>query len=188
MTCLTPTRPLQVLSAPLVVADGNLPLPSLLALMALCHTHRVPLFFEPTDLRKAALPLSSPTPSALTYCSPNLPELRAMLATLPGEPEELGSLSLATAEQVLPRVAAATARLLEHYGISVVMVTLSECGVLVVRRGPPSAPLPLRGALGPNSGEVSGVWYPGEPVDRQSVVSVSGAGDCLAAGTLHTEH
>ena len=64
----------------------------------------VPLFYEPTDLSKACLPLSSPLPMAMTYCSPNLGELRAMVATLPGEVLVGSGLCLATAEEVVPQV------------------------------------------------------------------------------------
>jgi hypothetical protein len=39
----------------------------------------------------------------------------------------------------------AYARLVRHHGLSVLLVTMSECGVLLVRRGHPEEPLPLRG-------------------------------------------
>ncbi len=37
--------------------------------------------------------------------------------------------------------------LISHYGLEVVLVTMSRDGVLLVRRGEPEDPLPRRGAL-----------------------------------------
>ena len=81
----------------------------------------------------------------------------------------------------------ATRQLLEHYNIRVILVTLSEHGVVLVRRGGPEDPLPTKSSLTQGArmmgAEVSGVWYPcTEPCT--SVVSVSGAGDCLTAGFI----
>merc|ERR1711974_174127 len=62
---------------------------------------------------------------------------------------------------------------------------MSEAGVLIVRQGLPDAPLPLAGRLNlPLDSSVSAVWYKGHPCPQTSLVSVSGAGDCLAAGFI----
>jgi len=175
----------EIMTAPLVVADGNLSQETLHTLLDMCSTHKVPLFFEPTDLRKANLPLSSPSVSAMTYCSPNLNELNSMLSYLTGVHTQLPKVTLDNAKETVLEVGAAAAKLVEEYGLSVVLVTLSECGVIVVRRGQPTDPLPRKGSLSSSSGSsVSGVWYPGQPCSPDSVVSVSGAGDCLTAGFI----
>jgi len=175
----------EVVSAPLVVADGNMPQESLLTLMELCHKHKVPLFFEPTDLRKACLPLASSTPSAMVYTSPNLSELDAMLRTLPGGSQHLPKITPTSEDSLVLHVANEAVKLITHYGISVLLVTMSEAGVLIVRQGLPDAPLPLAGRVDPRlDSPVSAVWYKGQPCSPNSLVSVSGAGDCLAAGFI----
>ena len=142
------------------------------------------MFFEPTDLRKADLPLASPTPSAMAYCSPNLGELATMLATIPGT-DSLPSINLENADDVAPLVAKAAAHLVDHYDLSVVMVTMSELGVLLVRRGGPEDPLPRSGRpAAPAGAPVSATWYRGAPCPPSEIVSVSGAGDCLAGGFI----
>ena len=42
-------------------------------------------------------------------------------------------------------------RVLEHYGLEVILVTMSRAGVLLVRRGDPAEPLPRKGALRSNN-------------------------------------
>ena len=138
----------------------------------------VPLFYEPTDLRKARLPLSSPTPSAMVYTSPNLSELKAMLEELPGSSQHLPKISSSSNESDVLHIAREASKLIAHYGISVLLVTMSEAGVLLVRQGLPDAPLPLSGQpLMLQKSPLSAVWYKGQPCPATSLVSVSGAGD-----------
>jgi len=175
----------EIASAPLVVADGNMPQESLLVLMSICHKNKVPLFYEPTDLRKARLPLSSPIPSAMVFTSPNLGELKAMLEELPGSSQHLPKISSSSNESDVLHIAREASKLIAYYGISVLLVTMSEAGVLLVRQGLPDAPLPLSGqSLMLQKSPLSAVWYKGQPCPATSLVSVSGAGDCLAAGFI----
>ena len=109
-----------------------------------------------------------------------------MLATLPGlsVPLKPSPVTLENCEEAVVEVAEATRQLISHYGLQVVLVTLSECGVVLVRKGRPSQPLPSRASLSGGPG-VSAVWYPcTDPCPPPQVVSVSGAGDCLTAGFL----
>ena len=64
--------------------------------------------------------------------------------------------------------------------MTLLMVTLSEHGVVIVRKGSPEDPLVT---TRPKTNVVSGVWYPCSDPCTQ-VVSVSGAGDCLTAGFI----
>merc|ERR1719334_2143456 len=116
----------------------------------------------------------------MTYCSPNLNELKSMLLTLPGTPPELPSVTLDTIEENAKDIALAARKLLIHYNLKVILVTLSECGVIIVRLGQPKDPLPTKLIPVPASVAdiVTAVWYPcTSPCEH--VVSVSGAGDCL---------
>ena len=169
-------------ASPMVVCDGNLSEEAVHALLDICHAHSVPFFYEPADLSKASKPLTSPRHASITYTSPNLNELNSMLATLPRPPAPLQPLTADNVRTQVAEVGRAARQLVEHYGIQVVLVTLSEHGAVIVRRGEHTAPLPSRSS-GAGAGRVSGVWYPCT-APCPAVVSVSGAGDCLTAGFI----
>ena len=113
----------------------------------------------------------------MVYTSPNLSELDAMLGTLPGGSQHLPKITPTCEDSLVLLVAKEAAKLITHYGISVLLVTVSEVGVLIVRQGLPDAPLPLAGRGLPTlDTSVSAVWYKGQPCPPTSLVSVSGAG------------
>jgi len=172
----------EVRESSLVVCDGNMSQETVHTLMEICSKNQTPFFYEPTDIRKAVKPLLSPHHSAMTYCSPNLNELNAMLSTLPNVITPLPSITLQTATEVIPTVASAANNLLTQYNLGVVLVTLSECGVVLVRRGSHTASLPSKKNMFYDDG-TSAVWYPCTSPCTE-VVSVSGAGDCLSSGFI----
>ena len=113
----------------------------------------------------------------MVYTSPNLSELKAMLETIPGANQHLPSVTATSEKSDVARIATEAVKLISHYGISVLLATMSEAGVLLVRQDLPEAPLPLAGHLNPSrEGCVSAVWYKGQPCPPTSLVSVSGAG------------
>ena len=113
----------------------------------------------------------------MVYTSPNLSELKAMLETIPGANQHLPSVTATSEKSDVTRIATEAVKLISHYGISVLLATMSEAGVLLVRQDLPEAPLPLAGHLNPSrEGSVSAVWYKGHPCPPTSLVSVSGAG------------
>ena len=172
----------ELAASSLIVCDGNMELSAVHALLDISHTHKIPFFYEPADLSKAVKPLSSPRHSAMTFCSPNLNELNSMLSTLPQLVGPVTELSLTNSCEKVPEIADRARQLITHYGLQVVLVTLSECGLVLVRRGSPEDPLPTKGRLTGGRG-LSAVWYPcHDPATHP--VSVSGAGDCLTAGFI----
>ncbi|KAG6458659.1 hypothetical protein O3G_MSEX010990 [Manduca sexta] len=66
--------------APLVVIDGNPPQETINHVLKLCHELQKPVFFEPTDRRKAIKAINEE--STVTFTSPNLKELREWLTIL----------------------------------------------------------------------------------------------------------
>jgi len=127
----------------------------------------IPVLFEPTDLRKARKLAQSLHFAAVTYASPNKRELAAMAGSsaIAVNPDE-------AARQCLP---------LLQQGLQVVVVTMGSEGVLVVRRGRPDDPLPIKNdPVTPIAEKISAVHYPC-PLVATDVASVSGAGDCFAA-------
>lgn len=77
---VTPERILQcqkhIAEASLVVLDGNFSQETIDTVLQLCLQSNIPVFFEPTDPRKAIKALKSPFAKAITYTSPNIHELR----------------------------------------------------------------------------------------------------------------
>lgn len=177
----------KIVNSPLVVVDGNMPQETIDALFHLCHSHSVPLFYEPTDSgQKALKPFLTGLPEAMTYCSPNLAELCDMSTTILEKSSQLDleylqNLKQTDLKKLLNILTDICQRLMDHHGLSVMMITLSAEGVLLVRRGLPDDPLPLS-PKSSMSTRISAVHYPGCPAD--AVVSVSGAGDCLTAGFI----
>ncbi|XP_043194157.1 pseudouridine-metabolizing bifunctional protein C1861.05-like isoform X2 [Amphibalanus amphitrite] len=172
-----------LVSSPLVVTDANTPSPSLSAAARLCAAAGVPIWFEPTDLRKAvksaALLTAGHQPPVL-YSSPNAAELHTMLTAL--TPDRPGAFHLLKGDQLLDACRDASLRLLEHFHC--LLVTMGTNGVMISRRGGRSEPLPLGpGARAlPAGGPTSCVHYP--VTAASNVVNVSGAGDCFNAGFI----
>ncbi len=111
--------------------------------------------------------------SSITYATPNLSELASLAGDSEVRPSNLGT------------VASLASSLLRH--LQVVVVTMGEGGVMVVRRGSAADPLPLHNdqeewQSGERVARSSARHYPSRPVER--VASVNGAGDCLAAAFL----
>ncbi|XP_053602036.1 uncharacterized protein LOC128670418 [Plodia interpunctella] len=139
--------------APMVVLDGNVPKTTMEHVMRVCDRLQKPVFFEPTDTRKAVKPLQYGT---LTYASPNLAELKAMANYLNPGPYTNSPDALMEVIELAKRVSS----------IRNIVVTLSSNGVLLVKN---------------SSQEVH--YYPAELVN--TIVNVSGAGDCFAGGFIH---
>lgn len=171
----------RITNAPLVLVDGNLSQHTINFVLDMCSAAHVPVWYEPTDVKKAAKPWEGGRGSAVTFTSPNLNELRALCAFL-----HLGEVGEAPARgedvpQFVRSVLRAAAPLLDH--AAALMVTLGSQGFVILRRSPaggedePLLPVPScpgRGA------EPVGLYFPALPAPH--VASVSGAGDCLAAG------
>nr|XP_045613763.1 ribokinase-like [Procambarus clarkii] len=189
---ITPTHVRQfedeISTSPLVVMDGNLPQCTINYILDLCASCHVPVWYEPTDIQKATKPWREGRGRAVTFSSPNLNELRALCSYLglggvgevPASSEDLHGM--------LQQVLATAAPLLETmHGL---IVTLGANGFMVLRQAchgieDPLLPVPARG-LHPcttlEAPEVVGLHFPA-PQPAQ-IVSVSGAGDCLAGGFI----
>ena len=164
----------------MLICDGNLSESSIHTLMEICNKHSVPFFFDPADLSKATKPLTSTNIRSVSfYSSPNLNELNSMLSTLPSSIPAITSITAVNVGEKVVEIAEASKQLLEHYNMTLLLVTLSEHGVVIVRKGRPEDPL-MTSSM---TTGVSGVWYPCSDPCTQ-VVSVSGAGDCLTAGFI----
>eukprot|EP00095_Tigriopus_kingsejongensis_P001583 maker-scaffold831_size90909-snap-gene-0.15 protein:Tk01583 transcript:maker-scaffold831_size90909-snap-gene-0.15-mRNA-1 annotation:"pseudouridine-metabolizing bifunctional" len=183
---ITPTLIKQKMSLfadhpPMLIMDGNLSQEALNHLLQIRHAMDIPVFYEPTDVRKADKFLNSGAATAVTYFSPNFRELLAVADTMPEDLEEVSD-----DDDLQRRLHQAVDICLDMLTLlEVVLVTLGDDGVLVVRRGSSKEPLPLRNdPLVKSRSEftVSAVHYPVRKIC--DAVSVSGAGDCLSAAFI----
>ncbi|QQP58088.1 Pseudouridinemetabolizing bifunctional protein C186105like, partial [Caligus rogercresseyi] len=137
--------------APLIVLDGNIPLATVEAIKKKALEGRVPVLFEPTDVHKAHKPFSNlETASSITYISPNERELEFILKKYDLNLGERINYCIDLSQEILCYV-------------QVIVVTLAENGVLVIRRGSSSSD-------------------PFLSIMTHRVLSSSGAGDCFIAG------
>ncbi|XP_071501415.1 uncharacterized protein [Diadema antillarum] len=173
-------------SARFVCMDGNIPAETIQFVSALCHQHRVPLWFEPTCVVKSAKVCRSDAWKTLTYASPNFNELRSMYAALEGE-ETINFQDDPSFTDKLRECLQLSRVLLRH--VYCLIITLGEEGILVCRNAEPEDQFVVN-AQGLDDIEIDGMFsavhYPAatSPTSEGSVVSVSGAGDCLAAGIV----
>ncbi|KAJ8321969.1 hypothetical protein KUTeg_000440 [Tegillarca granosa] len=119
--------------APLVCIDGNISTEAIEYITNLCQSYHVPVWFEPTDVHKAAKPLQTKVKKGLTYSSPNLNELRSMYTCLTGETVDGKTDNLEAEEMSVDTVLEEAVRLSKVVvkEIPVVMVTLGKHGLML---------------------------------------------------------
>ncbi len=105
--------------ASLVAIDSNFPQETIESVLQLCQESKVPVFFEPTDPRKAIKALKSKWSNAITYTSPNIHELAAML----GQSEPISKHNLIESARKLKE---------QLVGLKALLVTLGHDGVLLL--------------------------------------------------------
>ena len=132
-------------SAPLVIADNNLPRDTMTWLRELCKAHSLPLWVEPTAADKCDRLRGNL--DGVTWLSPNVEELEAIVER-----------RLETREQVIE-----AARELIAQGVGTVFVTLGEEGLVHVTADAadayPSAPVVVVDVIGAGDAFVAGtVW------------------------------
>ena len=62
----------------MVVLDANFSSETIDCILQVCHSSQIPVFFEPTDPRKARKATQSAFASVIHFASPNIHELRTM--------------------------------------------------------------------------------------------------------------
>ncbi|XP_063547341.1 uncharacterized protein LOC134754840 [Cydia strobilella] len=148
--------------APVVIVDGNAPQSTIKYVIQHCSKINKPVFFEPTDLRKATKVLHSGL--RIAYASPNLNELRAMARFV--KPYMLPDYVNGVDEILY------LSKMLSSF-IECLIVTLGSKGVIIVRN---------KDVHG-NGHDTTAKLYPVNI--SENIQNVSGAGDCFASGFLH---
>ena len=147
--------------APLVILDANFSQKVMDKVLELCCVHQVPVFFEPTDPAKSVKAFESPFSKAIKYASPNIHELRFIANSDKKGQNDPNEHNL---EDVVNECTELAKQIKAKTSISTLIVTLGEHGALVFE--------------GQNQVQHFKV------APEENVVSVSGAGDCLAAGFI----
>ncbi|XP_070533331.1 uncharacterized protein [Ptychodera flava] len=117
----------EISSAPLVCMDGNIPMDTIDYICDLCNHYGVPVWFEPTCVKKGQKPFLSGASKSITYISPNISELRNICSVL----DENISTSTDQSGHTIEEVIALCQMVLQH--VYCVLVTLGKDGVLVCR-------------------------------------------------------
>ncbi|KAL4705043.1 hypothetical protein ACJJTC_009831 [Scirpophaga incertulas] len=144
--------------APIVVIDGNIPQTTIDHVLQICNEMKKPVFFEPTDKRKAIKAIKGK--HRITYASPNLAELCAMATYLEPKVEK----TLLYTQEILKLCTVVLQK------INFLIVTMGSKGVITVRKTNDNTHLDAR-------------LYPVNPVVK--INNVSGAGDCFSSGFVN---
>ncbi|CAG7828273.1 unnamed protein product [Allacma fusca] len=185
--------------ASIVLLDGNIPTETMSTVFEICFRYSVPLWFEPTEIRKAKKILEVPREywSSLRYISPNLRELMSITA-LPSSQAEFATLEkgfdnwdkagdnssismnidmnineILTAGNFLP-THPTLSHLISHCfsiftGLEIILLTRGTQGFFVLER---------------DGNSFSAMHFPAPDIHPKDLKSVSGAGDCLNAGFI----
>ncbi|XP_077294269.1 uncharacterized protein LOC143916882 [Arctopsyche grandis] len=143
--------------APLIVLDGNVPIQTMSCVLELACELNIPVFFEPTDQRKAIKPFKTEHWKAVKFATPNMNELKAIAFSLGYNKNHLSKDNMQLALELSSYVA-------NH--IDNLLITLGK----------------IYGVC--SNDDLNRRLY---PIPREvNVKNVSGAGDCLAGGFIYS--
>ncbi|XP_011505540.1 PREDICTED: pseudouridine-metabolizing bifunctional protein C1861.05 [Ceratosolen solmsi marchali] len=164
-------------NAPLLVIDGNPSLDAMEFALDICLQNQIPVWYEPTDINKA-LKIFECGPrwqQVLHFISPNVNELMAIAKHLQ---IPIPSNESNTDFEIVKKTSEFLAQ-----RIPVVITTLGEQGVLITRKSSANELLLDKNNDSIESSAIQSRLYP--PLNfAGEIISVSGCGDCLAAGII----
>ena len=166
--------------ASMVVLDANFADQTVDCILQLCHSCQIPVFFEPTDPRKACKAVKSAYASAIQFASPNIHELRTMaqevVSGLKTPPQQIvkPTENEDNLEALLKECTSLGRILMQKMPFATLVITLGKHGALLIE--PPTT----KEAEAGNTCHFKCV----AEQDQNSIVSASGAGDCLAAAFI----
>nr|XP_033331450.1 pseudouridine-metabolizing bifunctional protein C1861.05 [Megalopta genalis]XP_033331451.1 pseudouridine-metabolizing bifunctional protein C1861.05 [Megalopta genalis]XP_033331452.1 pseudouridine-metabolizing bifunctional protein C1861.05 [Megalopta genalis] len=172
-------------NASYIILDGNLPLNTIKYILDLAAHSKIPVWYEPTDVKKATkiFETESQWQNVLHVISPNRNELKAIAKCLGiSVPKGKSSMDLEEVKAIAEHVAEI---------VPVVISTLGSQGVLVVRKALGNDPFyDKEGKLVANTAITSRLYPPLSYTveDSNEKFSVSGCGDCLTAGMIYGIH
>jgi pseudouridylate synthase / pseudouridine kinase len=163
-------------SSRLVVFDANLSIEGMKTTLEICQSSNVPVWFEPTDPRRAEFVVQTNLWKTLSFTSPNLKELRRMAAVAGA------TIDSSSGDTDILREGSKLAKFLVEQGVANVIVTLGRQGCLIANRNQGDQPFSTFSKQN-LSNPVKVRIYPVQTKNLDPV-SVSGAGDCFAAALI----
>lgn len=160
-----------------LVLDGNPPLDTMNLSIEVSKKEKIPLWYEPTDLHKALkiFKCGNGWKNVLNFISPNLNELLAIAEYFKIQaPPKNSEIDL----KIIKKIAEQLVEL-----VPVVITTLGARGVLVARKSSENEPFLDEHNTLVETTNINSRLYPTPHLDKK-IVSVSGCGDCLAAGII----
>uniref|UniRef100_A0A1I8PQD8 Carbohydrate kinase PfkB domain-containing protein n=1 Tax=Stomoxys calcitrans TaxID=35570 RepID=A0A1I8PQD8_STOCA len=180
--------------APLVIIDGNLPRDTIVYILEQARLFRIPVFFEPTDLRIAGRPFQI-IPGSLTQqirlITPNYAELDNLVAAVcPAKQQTRVIPDFDSFEKLLASVQSLLHVI--HDRFDCIVVTLGQHGVVLSLKAcidPYKCGLFLNnryvlGLVGTTKNAIHRIIFFPTPFVVKRVVNVSGAGDSFAGGFI----
>ncbi|KAG0567638.1 hypothetical protein KC19_7G150400 [Ceratodon purpureus] len=179
--------------APIVMLDANLLPPAMEAACSLAKEANVPIFFEPVSVAKSVR--ASKFLNLITYTSPNEAELVAMAESLLQD-RKLEKRLLdheVPAEKNLKEPAASlwrmrhSIRALLDTGLDYIILTMGSHGAVLCSlssTNPQNFRTVQKNSPSRNIENDSGISFLHFPALPASISNLSGAGDCLVAGTM----
>lgn len=159
----------------MLILDGNPPLDTIKLALDVSRKGKKPVWYEPTDLHKAlkVFQCGGEWRKVLSFVSPNLNELLTMAKHFEIDTDT-------------PEVMAE--QLVQQAEVPVIITTLGARGVLVTRRSSSQEEpfLDEQSNLVETCSRIESRLYPALEVvnEKEEIKSVSGCGDCLAAGII----
>lgn len=179
-------------TASVVIIDANLPIDTIHWILKTAREVKVPVFYEPTDLRISGKPFYSSVPhltNIIRLITPNYAELQDIVRSELGDHYEFDEVDLENVEATLESVK----RMLKaiSHMFDCIVVTLGQAGIVLSLNysvNPFQQPLFIdqKYIFDPTeSTETSKriIFFP-TPIVEKNVVSVSGAGDSFAGGFI----
>eukprot|EP01118_Nematostelium_gracile_P013601 TRINITY_DN5160_c0_g1_i2.p1 TRINITY_DN5160_c0_g1~~TRINITY_DN5160_c0_g1_i2.p1 ORF type:complete len:665 (+),score=151.36 TRINITY_DN5160_c0_g1_i2:56-2050(+) len=145
-------------SATVIVVDSNLPQETIMELVQLAQRNQVQVWLEPTSIPKSLKSANPKILSGLTYISPNLGEMKAMVSHLSMKDRDC---------QGVEQCAALACELVQH-GVHHVILKMGPDGVALVS----------------NSQDSKCDYHYLKAPNPPQIISVTGAGDSLVGATV----
>jgi pseudouridine-5'-phosphate glycosidase/pseudouridine kinase len=193
----------------MLLVDGNIPAAAFKLLTHEAHKHGVPVFFEPTSIPKASMPITVGALDYISFAKPCLEELFAMAGLFVLDSKDKKKVSHGVSEsdcaafhkqsgsQLLSNhhfvdaVVRAGEVLCVKHNIRIVFCTLGKVGGLVIRKrssaansSNPRSEVRFK-QLAPSSSPVDVLFFAALPIKQEEIVNATGAGDCFAAGAVY---
>eukprot|EP01132_Coremiostelium_polycephalum_P000841 gene841-1048_t len=162
----------EILNSKLILMDGNIPIETMKYISEIVNSHpSIELWFEPTSVYKSTKVISSDILSSITYTSPNIDELLIMSKEIIKKNSTISNhfQNLNYQSRDLENIKIHNKILIES-GIKYVITKMGSEGMLLVFRD--------------ELGEYQYYKFDAPPVDAESVVDVTGAGDSMVGGVV----